>query len=105
MLITYTNALRAKEDSMEQVFAWVVVVLIVVVAVIPWTNVKKHIVQDMKDIDLPDACFDCNRGHCKGCALDGLNKAQSEELQRIITKQSIEGNLAAYKDRFLKEVK
>ncbi len=75
---------------------WLVVVFIVVVAVLPW----KFSVKDMKETNIPNACFDCNRGGCVGCALEGLTKEEANKVASQITQQAIADGTVPYKRRF-----
>jgi hypothetical protein len=86
---------------MWTVVSWIIVVAVVIIMCIPW----KWNTKDMKDTQHPAACFDCNKGHCRGCALEGLTAKQADEIATQLTQQAIADNSIVYNNRFQKEGK
>ena len=77
---------------------WIIVVIIVVLAVIPWRRI--NLTKDYNKTNHPDACFDCNRGGCEGCLLEGLTAEQAKEQMTELTQQAIADSTVPYKRRF-----
>jgi hypothetical protein len=85
---------------MYTIVAWIIVVAVVIALCIPWKwNTKALGPQH------PAACIDCNKGHCRGCVLEGLTAEQADEMATQITQQAIADNSIVYTKRFQKEGK
>jgi hypothetical protein len=83
---------------MYTIVAWVIVIAVVVVLCIPW----KWNTMAYDDTQHPAVCIDCNRAHCRGCALEFLTKEQANEVAAQLTQQAIADNSIAYNQRFHK---
>jgi hypothetical protein len=81
--------------------SWAIVVAIVIIMCVPW----KWNTKDMRDTQHPAACYDCNRAHCRGCALEHLTAEQADEIATQLTQQAIADNSIVYSQRFQKEDK
>jgi tRNA U34 2-thiouridine synthase MnmA/TrmU len=81
--------------------SWAIVVAIVIIMCVPWKwNTKAY-----NDTQHPAACIDCNRAHCRGCALEHLTAEQADEIATQLTQQAIADNSIVYSQRFQKEDK
>jgi hypothetical protein len=63
---------------------------------------EKYIYQHAEDTNIPDPCFSCNRGHCHGCALEGLAREQASGIMQQMTKKAVEDGAIPYLKRFEK---
>ena len=81
---------------------WIVAAILAVVALI-WlvrafmnTNWTKR----FEETSHPSACIDCNKGSCRGCALEFLTKEQANEVATQLTQQAIADSSVVYTKRF-----
>ena len=61
--------------------------------------------QRFEETNIPSACIDCNKGSCRGCALEFLTKEQANEIATQLTQQAIADSSVVYTKRFQKEGK
>ena len=80
----------------------IIAILIILVVFVPWKRLKKSLVVDAKDTNIPDACSDCNRGSCQNCRLQWLSKEQANTYADVITQQAIADGTTVYDTRLQK---
>lgn len=85
---------------------WIVSAIAAVMAIIMVVRAcKGGWSQRFEETNIPSACIDCNKGNCRGCALEFLTKEQANEIATQLTQQAIADNSIAYNNRFQKEGK